>query len=499
MIPGENQFWFPVGPHRVLFVDDMYVARSDSLSKKLHQPVRHPANPLIFGERPWEEKYVIMHGSLLLDPTDDTYKCWYHANGCCYAESPDGLEWHKPSFDIFPWEGENSNIVYKGFDPELLETRQFNLDNISILIRPEDPDPGRRYRLFTFQAPLTPEARERYQGGYGQYIAYSPDGINWSSRKEPVLTKVRDDPAMSDCHTCLYDSLNDRYIAFTKRHVMRPDGTGDQGVMQRARGISFSEDFENWTKPRTCLVPDDCDDRSVNFYDMSGFVYEGMYLGLLEVYYSSDDHPTLARTRDVQLVSSRDGENWWRAGGRESFLSPTGVTGDWEAFMLDIQSGPPILKGDELRIYYGGRARHHVPGDTLFPEDRPVAAIGLAVLRRDGFVSYEAGRKEGELVTKPVMFEKGSTLHVNADIRGGMRVEVLEVKEGEAPRTEPVWRLKTEGPFEGFTLDDCRELSGDRLDGEIRWAGENIGRLQGKPVALRFVFREASFYSFWIV
>ena len=39
MIPGENQFWFPVGPCRVLFVDDMYVARAERLSKKLHRPV----------------------------------------------------------------------------------------------------------------------------------------------------------------------------------------------------------------------------------------------------------------------------------------------------------------------------------------------------------------------------------------------------------------------------------------------------------------------------
>jgi len=177
-------------------------------------------------------------------------------------------------------------------------------------VTPDDPDPDRRYKLFSFQAPMTQQSREEYPQGYGHYVAFSPDGLHWTPRREPVLTQANDDPMMSDCHTCMYDPLRERFIAFTKRHVVRPDGAGDQGVIQRVRGIAFSDDFEHWTRPRACLVPDDGDDRSVNLYNMSGFVYEGMYLGFLEVYYSSDDHPTMPRMRDVQFVTSRDGETW---------------------------------------------------------------------------------------------------------------------------------------------------------------------------------------------
>ena len=133
-------------------------------------------------------------------------------------------------------------------------------------------------------------------------------------------------------------------------------------MTQRALGISCSDDFEHWTKPHTCLTPDDYDDRSVNLYNMSGFVYEDMYLGFLELYYSDDNQPSeLARAKDVQLITSRDGEHWWRAGDRKPFLSPSGVPGNWDAYMLDINSSGPISQGDELRIYYGGRAHHHVP------------------------------------------------------------------------------------------------------------------------------------------
>lgn len=324
MVAADRQFVFPLGQTRVLFVDDLYVAETRGLTRRLHQPELHPASPVIRGDRPWENDYAVLHGTVLWDPAEELFKAWYHCDGCCYAVSRDGLNWEKPEYDLFPWQGRPTNIVYRGFDPRLLEQEQFNLDNVSVMIRPDEPDPGRRYRLFTFQAPTSASAKERYGSAcYGYYTACSADGVHWHSGAKPVLSRL-DDPDMSDCHTCMYDPLQRRFIAFTKRHLYRPDGVGDQGPIHRVRGISFSSDFEHWTTPRTCLVPDDHDDRDVNLYNMPGFVYEGMYLGLIEVYHSSDDHPTMARMRDVQLVSSRDGEHWWRAGGRRAFLSPSG-------------------------------------------------------------------------------------------------------------------------------------------------------------------------------
>jgi len=499
MPPGKNQFWFPVEDHRVLFVDNLYVADVEGLTLELHQPKGHPGNPLITGDLPWENNYAVLHGSILIDPNDGLFKAWYNAGmgDICYAVSKDGIEWEKPLDDIFPQKGQNTNIVYRGFDPALFTTRQFNLDSVSVMITPDDPDPQRRYKLFTFQAPMTNEARKEYPLGYGYYIAFSPDGIHWSPQREPVITKA-DDPHMSDCNSCMYDQLKRRFIAFTKRHLFRPDGVGDQGTMQRVRGISLSEDFQHWTKPKNGLVPDDYDDRCVNFYKMSGFVYEGMYLGLLEIYYSSDDHPSMARRRDVQLISSRDGEHWWRAGRRQPFLSPSGKAGEWDAYMLDINAAGPILRGASLWFYYGGRARHHVPGNTLFPEDQPVAAIGLATLRRDGFVSYDAGASGGVLTTRPILFERGSALHVNAEVRGQLAAEVICVEECEAPPSEPAWKFKMGQAASGFSQADCKPVRGELLDATVRWTSGDLGRFAGQLIILRFHLTDGSFYSFWI-
>ena len=502
MVKGENQFWFRVKEERVLFVDNLYVAGVEGLQQTLHQPQKHPATPVITSDRPWENEFIFVYGSVLRDPCDGLFKAWYRSafQGYCYAVSKDGIEWEKPLFDIFPHDGRPTNRAYLGFAPEMLEKGEFNMDAVSVFVTPDDPDPQRRYKLFTFQAPLTKEAEEAYgYDSYGYYIAFSPDGIHWTPRPNPVLNRADDDPLMSDAHTCMYDPLKKRYIAFTKRHITRPDGTGDQGVIQRVRCISYSDDFVHWSKPRICLVPDDHDDRSVNLYNMSGFVYEGMYIGLLEVYYSSDDHPSMARMSDVQLISSRDGEYWWRAGDRKSFLSPSGRAGDWDAYMLHIQSKPPILCGDELWFYYGGRAHHHVPSNcAAYPEDRSAAGVGLSTLRRDGFVSYDAGPEEGTLTTKPILFERGDALHINADVRGELRAELISIEEMEAPRSEPAWRLRTGQPIDGFTRSDCRPLTGDTLDGILGWSGGDIGRFQGKLIGLRFYLNEASLYSFWI-
>src|SRR2546421_3412499 len=55
-----------------------------------------------------------------------------------------------------------------------------------------------------------------------------------------------------------------------------------------------------------------------------------------------------------------------------------------------------------------------------------VCTTGLAVLRRDGFASMDAGETQGALTTRPVTF-RGKYLFVNIDDpQGELRVEVLD-------------------------------------------------------------------------
>ena len=88
------------------------------------------------------------------------------------------------------------------------------------------------------------------RGEYGYYTATSPDGIHWRCSDTPVLSKREDDPRMSDCNTCMYDPLGNRFIAFTKRHIPRGDSFGDQDIHHRAPRRVFQRRLRKLEQPR---------------------------------------------------------------------------------------------------------------------------------------------------------------------------------------------------------------------------------------------------------
>ena len=103
--------------------------------------------------------------------------------------------------------------------------------------------------------------------------------------------------------------------------------------------------------------------------------------------------------------------------------------------------------------------------------------LGLATLRRDGFASVEAGDEEGFLLTQPLVIE-GETLHVNAECRGGLRVEVTH---------------DAGGPLEGYA---AALGAGNYLDATLDFA-RPLADLQGRQVRLRIALQRANLYSYW--
>jgi hypothetical protein len=110
--------------------------------------------------------------------------------------------------------------------------------------------------------------------------------------------------------------------------------------------------------------------------------------------------------------------------------------------------------------------------------DRDGGAICLAVLRRDGFTSLDAGERKGAIHTKPFKLP-GCKLRVNVDARRGeLRVEVFSGDGNVVARSEP--------------------LTGDLLREPVKWAEGKIADLKGQTVSLRFTLRKGQFYSYWL-
>jgi hypothetical protein len=112
-----------------------------------------------------------------------------------------------------------------------------------------------------------------------------------------------------------------------------------------------------------------------------------------------------------------------------------------------------------------------------------VSTTGLAVLRRDGFASMDAGDKEGSLLTRLVTF-RGKHLFVNVAAKGGaLRAEVLDKDSQVIP---------------GLTRDNCLPVRGDSTRAAVTWKGADLARLPGQPVRFRFYLRCGEFYAFWV-
>ena len=150
-----------------------------------------------------------------------------------------------------------------------------------------------------------------------------------------------------------------------------------------------------------------------------------------------------------------------------------------------LTGAPPIVVGDKLYIYFRGMSRQHGPFDLEENADSHYAgAIGLAVLRRDGFASLAAGFDGGQITTTAFVFE-GSTLTINAmSGPGDVRVEMLD----------------TNGkPIAGYTKDECNPVTGDSVEHTVTWRNkEDVRELTGRPVKLRFHLANARLYAYAI-
>jgi hypothetical protein len=455
-----------IGNRRQLFLDDWMIESSENLRREPGKPVKHPANPVLRPSMPWDAARVDLYGNAVWDSRAKLLRLFYNCQSwpravagsdkpvktvqLCYAESSDrGLSWRKPLFGTVPFDGvPETNIVYR--------PRYMNLAGPFVLFDERDPDPGRRYKLFTSDYGDAPAKAPAPPPGID--VAFSPDGVHWRpSSLNPVL------PLLSDtAQSVVWDARIGRYVAFVR---MRPRGFG------RAVGRSESADFEHWSPPELVFAT-----RRHEFYAMGVTSYEGLYIGTPWIIYNDKKDPALAPPiMEAELGFSRDGWTWTRLFPGSPFLG-VGAPGSPDEKQIRMSSSLIVLDDRVLCLYAMSRDVH--------VSDMRVE-VGLATLRLDGFASMTAGETEGTLVTKPFVVE-GTRLEINADASAGeAAIEVLDARGR---------------PIPGYEARHCRGIRGDGLRLSVAWDSHHeFARLRGKVVRLRFVLRRARLYSFQVV
>ncbi len=510
--PRSDLIEVPIG-QRQLFLDDFCVAKKERVQATMHSPEKRGAvirpDVLADGSR------IQTYGTVpLWSPEERVFKMVYMAFpmenhdqiGAALAISEDGIHWKKPDLGqgVTVRGSTSNNRIFVDRDLRWGDNALWNV------IRDEhDSDPSRRYKGLL--------------GAEGRIPVVSSDCIHWTKLTGPKIPS-------HDTSTLTYDEPRRRYLAVLKTF-------NESG---RAAALSISEDFQQWSTPRLCFSTDKIDQKMAhkvvgerihnkrftiplfvdpepgpNFkppaghiptwraecYAFSIFPYEGLYIGLPMIYYpTGQELPTRNNTdgfHNIQLAMSRDLTEWKRLGERGTFIGPSpidaGLIGVFDRQEL-IPPSRPVLMGDELWFYYTGfktrippfsRNTDGSPRDpaTLTADERADLADGwsaicLAVLRRDGFVSLNAGETPGTLLTKPFA-ARGTKLLINTDAsEGHCKVEVLDAQRKILAISEPV--------------------VGDQLRAGVSWKSGNLTDLKGKVVCLRFTMRKAQLYSFWL-
>jgi len=105
----------------IRFFDDSQIVGWVNVTRHIHRPRKHPANPVMSKSAPWEDTGLGWHWpSVLFDDEDGLFKAWYeclidgHGFGA-YAVSGDGLHWERPELGLIAWNGsKKNNLFYHG-------------------------------------------------------------------------------------------------------------------------------------------------------------------------------------------------------------------------------------------------------------------------------------------------------------------------------------------------------------------------------------------------
>ena len=131
--------------------------------------------------------------------------------------------------------------------------------------------------------------------------------------------------------------------------------------------------------------------------------------------------------------------------------------------------------GDEWWFYYAGFDGAH---DDVAARR---GAIGLATIRKEGFISQHAPKTGGVVCTRAIHWP-GGDLNVNADAHAGE----LKVRVSEELRK----------PITGFNYDDMPAFSGDSVSYQVKWGGKSLDELKGRVIRLEFQLHDADLYTF---
>ncbi len=470
-----------IGNAKQLFLDEYLLESLKDTSFVLNAPAKAPNNPVIRRDRPWEGNYL-HYAAVLFDEDQQKFRMWYTSNTytpnpggepkstealVCYAVSEDGYHWEKPSLGLVEFNGSKQNNI--------LDEKSWLDFKGGLVFDAGEEDRSKRFKALvqTVGGQISTSTGEP-QMKFNLY--WSPDAFKWTPYPQnPVIDWGDRTGRWGPTSLMGWDPVHQVYVAHMElcAHQRCPLG-------KRIIGRAESPDMVHWSDAVPVILPDQQDYPDTEFYCMPAAFYEGFTIGMLW------NFKTTNTTILPQFVFSRDGTHFDRR-YRQPFIIP----GGGESFdSVAIYALNPVVHADKLFFYYGGVNWRSPEQLEALGAERANGEIGLAVLPLDGYVSLDGAKLVfSEVVTRPLSFT-GNELRLNmraAFQRWGaypaeVRVELLGMDHK---------------PIPGYAFNDCDPLKETGIAQRVTWKGNaDVSRLAGKPIMLKFYFKNAKLFSF---
>ena len=517
-----------IGRTRQLFLDDHIVEETRDVVRQVHRPRRHPANPVVTPDRPWEQNgggVQLYGGTVLYDEEDEIFKLWYRIGEApvkgsdglwhqppgsyraCYATSADGMNWEKPNLGLRAFDGSTDNNLLPATKGGGGQLRRPNL-----IKDYSEPDPRQRYKMVYLN---------EIDGRWGLSKGFSADGVHWDTNVGE--RKVFDKSVAPNGLLFGWDEGNQEFVHFHRKggEESRERVDVDGRFVRRKTAVvrSSSPDFVNWGDPVEVLHRGENDPpywSPSHGMDLAGMQYtDDLYVGAVDTCtpFHVEDQPEGMSPRKwhpyshmfaeyrTEFVFSRDNKDWKRLWPGWEFFPPAQWRA-WDDKTIGVDR-PIVYNGQILWFYCGNNLPLGVntPDHPLYEQQGTVVngeymgySIGLATMRLDGFVSMDGYEPVGTLVTKPLLFE-GDRLLVNA--RAPETAFDTDKDPGRPFGRLTVEMLGEDGrPLPGYTADDCDAFTGDETSHVVTWNGiPSVGDLAGRTVKLRFNLRNTALYA----
>ena len=445
-----------------------------------HTPEVHP-QPVLVGDTFADGRGVTIYGSVHRD--GGRLRMWYLAlpenwdyagdmSSTAYAESDDGIHWHKPALGLIEHGPGPNNLV------------NVSLHCPSVFIDPDSP-PSHRYRatgcgykgLFMGHPDITEQ---------GYYTSHSADGLDWQ------LDSLEPRWRSADVITSIYHPAQRRGVIAMK-YTPRVNR-----IMRRSIHTAEFRDGV-YSDAVSALYPDEFDDvcaatrgrASCDYYGMGMLGAGSGTVGFLWNYwhdlpYTWDSRFALYGTSDVTLVYQPEaGGRWMHVPGRPNFIDHS--LHPWMSGWINTASCP-IEMGDEHWLYFSG-----VPISHGFYLDERWQNI-------DRWTEWTTRYGKGGISF--ARWPKWRLFGFESDPEGSFTIDLGRVSEPSELilnyRTRPGGSLHVElADTAGRALEDSVELSSDEIEGRAAWRdGTVIAPSGGAPVRATLHLACAAVYAY---